>query len=744
MSRRPFSRREFLQQSGAWLGGMLVLSVSGPLTKLVPGPARAATPTGLHQPGPYVAVQPDGMVLLTCHRSEMGQHTRTAMTMLLAEELDVDESRVSILQADGDARYGDQNTDGSKSVRDFFIPLRQAGAAARLMLVQAAAQHWGVDPAQCRTAQSRVHHDASRRSLGYGELTAAAASLSIPKNPPLKAARDFQIIGKARKAADIDGILAGTAVYGQDVRLPGMVYASLERAPTRRAALTTLDSTAAQAVPGVLKVVRLKPFGDPTLTDEAVAVVATNTWTAQKARQALQLTWDEPQLGGSAELAAAMEATLRRPGQVFRRDGSVAQAKKRAAKTLEARYTTPLLVHAPMEPPACTAWIRDGHCEIWAPTQDPQRARKAAADLLGWPIERVTIHVTLLGGAFGRKSQPDFVLEAVGIARELDRPVKVVWSRPDEIRHGFYHAASQQYLAATLDGAGRLTGWHHRSVFPSIVSLFVPGLLMPFVKGPHDFEMGMGATNLPFAIPNVLVEGATVACDVRIAWYRSVCNLFHAYAVNSFFDEIAAATGEDPLRLYLQLLAGDATPAWNTDKQYPFDRRRLARTIETVATASAWAKPRPTDTAMGFAAHYSFKSYVAVALEARKTADGIQVKRVDLALDCGTVVNPDTVRAQMEGAIIFGLSAALHGQVTLQDGRIEQANFHDYPVLRLPEAPAIHVHLVPSDAPPTGVGEPGVPPVPPALCNALYRLTGHRFRELPVAAALQDVLQTTS
>lgn len=734
MSERTLSRREFLKQSGLVLGGMLVLSVAGSLTKLTA--AEAATPADFFRSGPYVAIQPDGTVLLTCHRSEMGQHTRTAMTMLLAEELDADDARVTILQADGDPIYGDQNTDGSKSVRDFWIPLRRAGAAARWMLVQAAARRWGVDPATCRTAQGQVLHDASGRQLGYGELTADAARLPVPQEPPLKAAKDFRLLGKPRRAVDAAAIVNGTAIYGQDVRLPGMVYASIERAPRRHATLQHLDAKDALAMPGVLKVVELKPFGDPTLTNAGVAVVATSTWAAMEARKALTLTWSQPAAMDSQELAAKLDDVLTRPGKTFRREGDVAQARPTAAKTLEAHYHTPFLVHAMMEPPACTAVIRDGRCEIWAPSQDPQRARKAAADFLGWPVERVTVHVTLLGGGFGRKSQPDFVVEAVAVARDLDRPVKVVWTREDEVRHGFYHAASRQHLTATLDEAGRITSWHHRSAFPSIVSLFVPGWLSAFVKGPHAFEMGMGATNMPFVVPHVLVEGDTVDADVRIAWYRSVCNLFHGFAVSSFLDEIAVATQQDPVALYLKQLQGEAIPAWETDKAYPFDRRRMIRTVETVAKAADWTRARPKDTAMGFAAHHSFKSYVAVALEATKTADGIQVTRVDLALDCGAVVNPDSVKAQMEGAIIFGLSAALHGEITLAGGEVEQSNYHDYPVLRMSEAPAIHIHLIPSEAPPTGVGEPGVPPVPPALCNALYRLTGKRFRELPVAKQL--------
>lgn len=736
MSRTPISRRDFLKQSGALVAGTLLIAYGGPLLKLGPHEAEAQA-LGTAHFGDFISIAPDGQVTLVCHRSEMGQHTRSAMTMLIAEELDIDWETVAIVQADGDPRYGDQNTDGSKSVRDNYLRLRTAGAAARAMLVQAAAQQWGVDPVHLRTRSGRVYHEASARSLGYGELVPAAAQLPLPQTPTLKASSDFTIIGTPKPSPDLDAILDGSAVYGQDVRLDGMLYASIERAPNVKAKVKRLDTTKALAVPGVVKVVRLERFGDPALTNEAVAVVATNTWAALQGRKALAIEWEQPKLKGSSELRAELDAALRRPGKVFRNDGDVDRAKRSAARTLEAEYHTPYLVQAPMEPPACTARFDGDRCEIWAPVQDPQRARKAVADFLRVPVERVTMHVTLLGGGFGRKSQPDFIVEAAGVARQLDRPVKVVWSREDEIRHGFYHAECKQSLSATLDAAGTITGWHHRSAFPSIVSLFAPGLLSPIVKGPDAFEMAMGASNLPYVIPNVRCEGATVDSEIRIGWLRSVCNMFHAFGVNSFLDEVAHATGRDPVAMRLDLLKGEPIPEREQSQRYPMDRRRLARVIEVTANEGGWGKPQPDGTGLGFAAHYSFLSYVAALVEVAVEDGAVVVKRVHCALDCGTVVNPDTVRAQMEGAVVFGLSAALNGEVTVANGQVEQSNFHDYPVLRLSETPEIHVHLIPSDAPPTGVGEPGVPPVIPALTNAIFAATGQRVRALPISKHLE-------
>lgn len=733
---RRITRRDFLKASGLWLGSALFVGLGGPRLTMRARVATAAT-ISRFTPNAFIAVPATGPIVLMCHRSEMGQGTRTAMAMLLAEELDVDWSDITIAQANGDARFGNQNTDGSKSVRDFYLPLRRMGATARAMLVTAAAQTWGVPVTACRTQAGRVHHDATGRSLRYGDLVNAASAVPMPKDPPLKQRTEFRLIGKPQPSRDLAAIIAGTAVFGIDVKLDGMLYASIERAPARGSRLKSHDPAPALAVPGVVKVIPLPEFGDPSLTNEGVAVVARNTWAALKGREALKLTWDEPKLGSSATLRATMDGHLQRPGKVYRNDGDFDKQTAKAAKVMEAHYNAPYLVHAPMEPPACTVRMSPGACEIWAPSQDPQRAKAAVAGMLGIPADKVTIHVTFLGGGFGRKSQPDFIMEAVAVARQLQQPVKVTWTREDEIRHGIYHTESRQRLTATLDTTGGITGWRHRSVFPTIQSLFVPTLvapILPHTYEPNAFEVAQGASNLPYTIPNIRVEGVAVKSDVRIGWLRSVCNLFHGFAVNSFIDEIAHETKRDPVQMRLDMLKGDPTPDWAIVGEHRLDRRRLARVIETVASKGGWGKSHPKGTGVGFAAHYSFLSYVAVLLEATVTPDGLTVTRVHCGIDCGVAVNPETVRAQMEGSIIFGLSAATYGEITLANGQVQQSNFHDYPVLRMPESPEIHVHLIDSDAAPTGVGEPGVPPVAPALCNAIFAATGTRIRDLPVSA----------
>lgn len=723
------TRRQFLKTSGLALGGSLILGLGADL--LTPRIVEAENVNDLSI-GPFIVIHSDNRVSLVCHRSEMGQGTRTAMPMILAEELDIAWEQVQVVQADGDAKYGDQNTDGSRSVRFNWTPHRTLGAAGRALMLHAAAIHWGVPVGTLRTEKGHVWHDDSGRKAAYGELIPLARKLPIPKNPPLKDPANFRTLGKAKPGIDLPAMMAGQATYGQDVRLPGMLYASIERAPTNKGRLKRWDFKEALKVPGVVQVVRLPPHGDPAITNEAVAVVATHTWAAIKGREALKLEWDTPRLDSSQTLMKKLDEASARPGQVFRNVGDFDAAQRTAHQVLEAHYRTPFLVHATMEPPACTARIAGDRCEIWAPTQDPQRARQAAASLLGWPVEKVMVHVTLLGGGFGRKSQPDFVLEAVGVARHVGKPVKVVWSRQDEIQHGFYHAPASQHLTATLSETGQLTGWRHRSAFPSIVSLLAPSLVQWVYKGPHEFEMGMGAANLPYLIPHYRCEGATVEADVRIGWFRSVCNLFHAFAINCFLDEIAHATRQDPVKLRLDLLDAPPIPTWEEHVDYPLDRRRLAHVIEVTARESGWHRPKKTGGGRGFACHYSFLSYVAVMVEVSAIPDGIRIDRVHITLDCGHLVNPDSVRAQMEGSVIFGLSAALYGDVTLDGGQVQQSNFHDYPVLRMSECPEIHVHLVESTHPPTGVGEPGVPPVAPALANAVFDAIGVRLRELPL------------
>ncbi len=722
-------RRDFLKTTGL-TGTALVLGVPSLFTEVFGGEVGAAAS---FEPNAYIRIDEDGNVRLTVHRSEMGQGVRTSCAMLLADELAVDWKDVEIVQATGHPRFGNQNTDGSRSIRTHWEPLRRAGAAAREMLIAAGATSWGVAAAECYAEDSWVIHRTSGRRVGYGKLVARAAELPVPASPRLKSSKEFKIIGRPTTGLDVSDIAQGRAVYGWDVEIPGMLYACLARSPTVKGRVKAYKADAARALKGVRDVVQLD--GHPSgFTNNAVAVVAENSWAATEGRKALKIDWDrgsEP-LENSASFRSKLEAIAARPGRVIREEGDFDRAAAEADRVIEARYHGPYLVHAPMEPPVCTAKVEGDRCEVWAPTQHPQWARSMIAETLEIPPDNVTVNVTLLGGGFGRKSKPDFILEAVALSRKLGAPVKLFWTREDEVRHGFYRAQNFQTLRGTLDSDGRLTGWLHRTVFPSIASLFDPNEL-----GPASWELAQGFTNMPYRIPNVRMEAGSIASDLRIGWWRSVCHTFHAFAVNSFIDELANATGRDPVKYHLALLGEPRILEFSDrdrESPYKFDTGRLSAVIEEAAKMANWGRKLPTGHGLGFAAHYSFLSYITMAIHASVDDAGeLSVHEVDCAVDCGTVVNPDTVMAQMEGAVVYGLSAALYDQITVENGAVQQGNFDDYPMLRITKMPRVNVHLMPSDALPTGIGEPGVPPVAPALCNAIYAATGKRIRDLPLS-----------
>ena len=729
MSEREYTtRRQFLNESAAWLGGALIVTYGGSLVQKAAF-AAGADAAGKFEPNLFVAIAPDGHVTLVCHRSEMGQGIRTSMAMLLADELEVDLQTITLVQADGDERYGDQNTDGSHSVTMNWTRLREAGAAAREMLIKAAAKKWNVSPDLCHASLGYVIQNTSKKRLSYGELVADAAVLHVPAHPKIKPDSELRLVGTGQPSLDLDAMMAGKYNFGIDVVVDEMVYATLERSPTVAGKIKSLDTTAALAVPGVLRVERIK--GIRKYTNNAVAVVAKNTWSALQGRRALKIEWEHDEVSGSTELRAKLDKALEKPGKDYRKDGDFEAQVAGAARVFEARYRAPHLAHATMEPLACVARVMGEDCEIWAPTQDPQGTKEDVAKLLGFKADNIKLHVAMIGGGFGRKSQPDFVLEAVALSNIIGRPVKITWTREDEIKHGFYHGESAQRLTATLDKQGKVTGWRHRSAFTTITRLF-----NPLSSEPGGFEMGMGCTNMPYHIPNVLCEGVSVPTDVRVAWLRSVCNIFHAFSVNSFLDELAHETGRDAVALRLDMLEPYGVPAWDKKSEPPLDTGRLADVLKLAAKQSGWGGKRAKGTGLGIACHYSFKSYVAVALEVKVKGTQVQVVRADCVIDCGKIVNADSVKAQMEGSMIFGLTGALYGEITLKDGAVEQSNFHDYQLLRMPESPKIFVHLVKSDAPPTGVGEPGVPSVAPALCAAIFQATGKRIRDLPVARHL--------
>ena len=733
------SRRDFLRNTGL-AGGGLILAAN--FTACSKGDTPAAG--GSFAPNVYVNLLESGDVEIVCHRSEMGQGVRTSLMQVIADEMEADWDRVTLLQGIGDAKYGDQNTDGSTSIRMQFDLLRNAGAVARQMLVNAAADTWGVPASECVGKHHAVHHEASGKVLGYGELAAHAATLPVPESVTFKEPADYRYIGKPMDLIDGMAFTVGSAIYGTDVVLPGMLYASIERCPVVGGSLVSVDDSAARAVTGVVDVISL---GDGTMPPDynplgGVAVLANNTWSAEKGRQALEIEWDYGSNASfdSASYRARLEEAVGNAGSVVLTRGDVDAALATSAQTLEATYYAPFLSQAPMEPPAATAVINDdGSCEVWACTQDPQSAQAVVAGALGIEPARVTVNVTLLGGAFGRKSKPDFIAEAALLASKAGKPVKVSWTREDDIRHGYFHSVSCQHLEGGLDADGKTTAWLQRTAFPSINATFEP------TDGPSMSELSLGCTDNAFAIDNMHIEACDAAAHVRVGWLRSVCNIFHAFAASSFADELAHLAGRDPKEFLLDLIGPDrhVIPAdsgaeyenYGQDlAEHPIDTGRLKAVLEAAADMANWGRELPDGRGLGIAVHRSFLGYVATAAEVTVSDAGeLTVDELWTAVDAGTVVNPDRVRSQMEGAGIYGMSLALHGEITAKDGAIRQRNFDSYPVIRMSEAPrAINVRVMPSTARPGGVGEPGVPPVAPAICNAIFAATGKRVRELPI------------
>jgi isoquinoline 1-oxidoreductase beta subunit len=696
-------------------------------------------------PNVYVSVGPSGEIVLTVHRSEMGTGIRTSLAMVLADELDADWQTVKVVQAQGDAKYGDQNTDGSRSVRQFFQPLREAGGSARQMLITAAAAQWDVAPETCHTELGHVVHAGSQQRLPYGALVARASRLPVPNRDTLrlKSEAEWRYIGKSLPIIDMDDIVHGRATYGIDVVLPGMTYASIEHPPAYGATLKSVDSAAAMKVPGVLRVVRIPgaPLPAGFRPVGGVAVIATNTWAAVQGRQKLKLEWDAG-ANGSYDTAAyrkALEETARQPGKAVRQNGDAYAALQGAAQRISADYFVPHLAHATMEPLAATASYGKGSVEIWTATQNPQQARSTVAEVLGLPEHAVTINVTLLGGGFGRKSKPDYVAEAAFLSREVGKPVKVTWMREDDLRNDYYHAIAAQHFEGGLDANGKTVAWLHRTVFPSITSTFKANV----VYGAPG-ELGQGVTDMPYEIANVQCENGAAAAHTRIGWYRSVYNIPHGFAAGSFVDELASAARQDPVEHLLQMLGsprhvdlhalGVDYPNYGASiEEYPIDTARHAAVVRAVAERSGWSSKLPPGHGRGIAVHRSFLSYVAVVAQVKVSDDGsVQVTRVDLAVDCGRVINPDRVVAQFEGAVVMALGNTLYSELSFKNGAPEQSNFIDYRVARIDSVPETHVYIVPSDAPPGGVGEPGVPPTSAAICNAIFHATGKRIRALPV------------
>ena len=719
------SRRKFMATSGA-----LVLGAAIPVKASRPD---ASIKTVL-APNLYVALDTKGTVTITSHRSEMGQGIRTAIAQIIADEMEADWSHVVVAQAQGDKAYGDQNTDGSQSIRLFLDKLRRAGATARHMLETAAANRWDVSVDECEASNHFVEHRPSGQKLAYGELATDASNLSVPRHVNLKSREDFRYIGKGMKHVDADAIAAGTANYAADVRLPEMAVAVIVRPPLlgSRVISVSLDQKAKSQV-GFIGLETLDPTpGAPWFFPlGGVAVIATTTYAAMQTAKQLDIAWSKPNHSATTpSFNEKLHNLVHRPSRRLFDNGDVDRVFESDGITLEAVYETPFLGHAPMEPPCALADVQNDHVDVWAAVQDPQSTRDHVANWLKTDARNVSINVTLLGGAFGRKSKPDFVLEAVELSRRLHRPIRVQWSRENDIQHDYYHAASAQLYRATLDEGGMPIAWLQRTAFPSIMSTYARGS-----NDPAGWELEMGFSNTPYRVPNQRFESKGLQPGVRIGWMRSVCNIFHAFATNVFVDELAITAEIDPIDYRLALIPEHGilkVPGDQPPKGHGLDLARLRHVLERVRDLSEWNRLRPEGTGIGVAVHHSFRSYVATVIEVAVTGNNVTVQNAWMVLDCGTYVNPDSCVAQMEGAVAFGLSLARSDGITMKDGSVDQSNFHDYRVLRMNESPEVSVELVASSAAPAGVGEPGVPPIAPALANAIFNATGERLRKLPL------------
>jgi isoquinoline 1-oxidoreductase beta subunit len=711
-SAKDLSRRMFLR-AGAAAGGGLMLSLSLPFASS----EVEATDGDSFVPNAFIRIDGDGQIVLTMPYVEMGQGTYTAIPMLIAEELEVDLKQVRLEHAPPNEKLyanpllGVQATGGSTAIRAAWKPMREAGAVARTMFVSAAAKRWNVDPASCRAQSGEVLHAPTGRRLKYGELAADAARLPVPENVALKHPEDFKLIGRPAKRLDTPAKVNGTAVFGIDVRPPGVKIATLAQSPVFGGRVKSVDDTAAKAVKGVSQIVRL---------DDAVAVVADHMGAAKKGLAALAIEWDDGSHAklSTADIAAELEKATLNSGPVAQNIGDVDKAMASAVTKIEAIYQVPFLAHATMEPMNCTVHVRKDGCEVWVGSQVIGRAQVVAAKTAGLPLDKVVAHNHLIGGGFGRRLEVDGVTRAVQIAQQVDGPVKVVWTREEDIQHDMYRPYWFDRISAGLDEKGMPIAWNHRYAGSSVIARWLP----PAFNNGLDPDSTEGAIDLVYSLPNMHVEYLRVEPPgIPTAFWRSVGPSHNVFVTESFVDELAAAAKQDAVAYRRALL--DQAP-------------RAKAVLELAAEKAGWGQSLPQRVGRGVSVQFVFGTYMAQVAEVEVSKNGaVRVRRVVCAVDCGTVVNPDTVQAQIQGAIIFGITGALYGEITLKNGRVEQTNFDTYQMLRMNEVPAIEVHIIQSSEPPGGMGEPGTSAIVPAVTNAIFAATGKRVRKLPVDAA---------
>ena len=713
------TRREFLKAAGLSAGGLMI-AVS------LPTGVMGSVGSPSFEPNAFVHIAENGETTIYCGRCEMGQGISTALPAAVADELEADWTRVTVLQGDANEKYGPQATGGSQSINKMLEPMRKAGAAGKEVLIAAAAMTWNLPVDKCYAKLHAVYNHVDDRSLAYGELVAVASEVPTPEEPILKTRDQFRYIGKSLQRHDQRDMAIGKRMYGADKKIPGVKYAAIKHVPVLGGSVKSVDKSRALAMPGVIDVVVIPDFENSFSSIGGVAVVADNTWIAQEALSKLEIEFDlgENASHNTGEYMKQLVKNVEAPAKTEFEKGSLDQAFEDATVRHKATYVGGYLSHSPMEPMASLAWVQDDRCEIWASTQDPVAIQKTIAAYLDRKPGDIIVHVMMAGGAFGRKFKCDYVFEAAAISKATGVPIQLTWSREEDTRTGFYHPCSAQHIEASVDTDGKVSGWLHRAAFPTIGSTFDPAVVQP-TKGDLDT-----VSKHPYGIANMRVESGMARAHTRIGWLRSVYNIFYGFAINVFTDELAHKAGVDSLKFFRSIYDN------NKDPEQAEKVQRSRAVLIKAAEMANWGKKLPENHGMGISVHHSFASYAAMVAHVEVNGDDIIVHRFDCAIDCGLVLNPDIAVAQMEGAIVMGMSLALNPEISFKDGAVVNSNFHDYPVLRINQTPAeINVSFIGQEHRSTGIGEPGVPTTAPALANAIFAASGKRYRSLPIKIA---------